>query len=61
MNKLLVMTEEDGKTTYLTFMSKDEAVEYAKQLTNGAVEAISGYENSETLIALARFLQERKI
>ena len=58
---ILDMGEEDEKTTYLSFMSKDEAIAYAKQLTNGAIEAINPYENSDTLIALARFLQERKI
>jgi geranylgeranyl diphosphate synthase type II len=58
---ILDMGEEDEKTTYLTFMSKDEALEYARLLTNGAIEAISSYENSETLIELAKFLQERKV
>ena len=58
---ILDMGEEDEKTTYLSFMSKDEATDYARQLTNGAIDAISSYKNSDTLIALAEFLQERKI
>lgn len=53
--------EEDEKTTYLSFMSVDEAAQYARELTDGAVNAISVYENSETLIELARFLQERTV
>jgi geranylgeranyl pyrophosphate synthase len=58
---LLDMGEEDSKTTYLTFMSVDAAKEYASQLTNGAINAVSEYKNSETLIALANFLQERTV
>lgn len=58
---ILDMGEEDEKTTYLTFMSVEESKEYAKSLTDTAVNAISGYENSGTLIELARFLQERSI
>lgn len=58
---LLDMGEEDSKTTYLTFMSEAQAKEYASQLTNGAISAVSEYKNSETLIALAKFLQERTV
>ena len=55
------MGEEDQKTTYLSFMSKDEAVAYAEELTEKAVAAISGIEGSETLVGLARFLAAREV
>ncbi len=58
---LLDMGQEDEKTTYLTFMSEDGAREYAAKLTDDAVNAVSGYKSSETLVALARFLQERTV
>ncbi len=53
--------EEDEKTTFLTFMTKDEAVKYADALTEKAVKAISGLKNNETLTALAYYLAKRKI
>ena len=53
--------EEDEKTTFLTFMSNDEAKKYATSLTEKAVSAVSGIKGSETLISLAYFLLDRKI
>ena len=58
---ILDMGEEDEKTTYLTFMTKAEAEEYAKVLTEKAVDAIKDYNNSETLIGIARFLAKREV
>ncbi len=57
---LLDMGEEDNKTTYLTFMSAEQARSYARELTDKAISAIEGYKSSEALISLARFLQDRK-
>ena len=48
-----------GKTTFITFMSVDEAREYAEKLTNEAISAISSYKGSETLAAFAKYLLER--
>lgn len=52
---------EDEKTTYLTFMSRDEAESYARKLTDTAVNAISGFLRNENLTALARYLAVRSI
>lgn len=53
--------EEDEKTTFLTFMSKEEAKKYAADLTEKAVSAISGFKDSKTLTELAYFLKDRKV
>ena len=53
--------EEDEKTTFLTFMTRDEAQKYADELTEKAVKAIGVLKNSEALIALARFLAKREV
>lgn len=58
---LLDMGEEDGKTTYLSFMSEDEARNYAAKLTENAINAVKNFEHSETLIELAEFLRERTV
>ena len=53
--------EEDGKTTFLTFMTSDEARQYAEALTEKAVKAISTVKNSETLTSLAYYLAKRQV
>ncbi len=53
--------EEDEKTTFLSFMTTDEARQYADALTEKAVKAVSGLKNNETLIALAYYLAKRQI
>lgn len=58
---LLDMGEEDEKTTYLSFMTAKEAAEYAASLTENAVNAVSGFGKSENLVALARFIRDRKV
>ncbi len=58
---ILDMGEEDEKTTYLSFMTKAEAEEYANSLTDKAIDAIKDYNGSETLIELARFLAQREV
>lgn len=57
---LLDMGEEDEKTTYLSFMTKEEAVEYAASLTEKAVRAVSGLKNNRVLTELAVFLRDRR-
>ena len=52
--------EKDKKSTYLSFYSVDEALNYAKELTRDAVSAISKYENSEFLQELAIYLIDRR-
>ena len=53
-------TDEDrNKTTFLTFMSIEEARAYAKRLTDEAKEAIADFENNEILCELADYLLTR--
>ena len=52
---------EDGKTTFLTFYTVEEAKALASELTETAINAIKDYEGSEFLIALAENLNSRKI
>lgn len=58
---LLDCGEEENKTTYLSFMSAEQASEYAARLTSDAVEAISGYKNNEILTDLAGYLLDRTV
>lgn len=51
--------EESGKTTFLTFMTVEEAREYSEELTDEAIEAVSAFEGSDNLIALAKYLLYR--
>ena len=48
-----------GKTTFMNFFSADEALLYARQLTESAKRAIADYAGSETLCELAEYLLER--
>lgn len=50
----------DGKTTFLSFMSADEARSYARRVTDAAIDAVAGYKGSETLVALAEWLLTRR-
>ena len=52
--------DKNEKTTFLSFMSAPEAMEYAKKVTNEACEAIRPYANSELLIGFAEMLLKRK-
>lgn len=51
---------DENKETFLSFMSVDEAMEFAKAETEKAVSAISKYETDEELSSLAYFLLRRK-
>ena len=58
---LLDMGSEDNKTTFLTFMTPDEARAKIDELTECAVNAISSFERSETLVEFARYLSSRTV
>ncbi len=52
---------ESGKTTVLSFMSRDEARSLAITLTQGAVAAIRPYHGSDALVELAVWLAGRSV
>ncbi len=58
---LLDIGTEDNKTTFLSFMTKEEAQRKIDELTDGAIEAISGFKNNETLTFFARYLSKREL
>ncbi len=52
--------DKNDKTTFLSFMSPEEALSYAKNLTEEAVKEIKDFKNNENLVALAYMLLNRK-
>ena len=50
---------EQGKVTFLHFLSPEEAMAYAEKLTESAEQLLTPFENADTLRALARYLLER--
>ena len=60
LGKPIGSDSENGKTTFTTIHTVDEAREIAKKLTSDAKSAIAGYDNSERLIELADFLLSRQ-
>ena len=60
LGKKIGSDKENGKTTFLSFYSVEDAIEYAKRLTDEAVIALRGIENAQSLSDLAYFLLERK-
>ena len=52
---------EDNKTTFLSFMTVDEAKAKINELTDEAISAISKYDGSETLTQFARYLSSREV
>ncbi len=60
LGKPIGSDSENFKSTFLTHMSIDEAENYAFSLTEDAKNAISGYEGSENLLALADYLLIRE-
>lgn len=53
-------SENENKTTFLTFMDRRSAFEYAERLTNEAISIANRYEGGEMLASLAEFLLHRK-
>ncbi len=58
---ILDMGTEDNKTTFLSFMSKEDAIKKIDELTSEAISVISKYEGSETLIEFAKYLSTREV
>ena len=52
--------KDSNKTTFMKFFTPKEARAYAQSLTDDAVSALEGLEDSERLVALAMLLCERK-
>ncbi len=52
--------EREGKCTFLSHFTAEEALDYAEGLTDEAVSAVSEYEGSGFLEQLARFLSKRR-
>ncbi len=61
IDDLLDDGEEAEKTTYLTYMSREEAKAYAHKLTDEAISEISRIKGSEVLVALAKSLADRTV
>ncbi len=53
-------SEKENKTTFLTFMDRKSAFEYAEKLTQVAICAIQKYNGGEILSSLAELLLYRK-
>ena len=52
--------KEHEKNTFLSFYTIEEAQFYADRLTAEAIDAIRSFEESETLVSLAKWLATRK-
>lgn len=59
LGKAVHADEKLDKTTFLSFMSIDEAKEYAKRETEKAIDCIKQYNGSEVLTELACWLLNR--
>lgn len=60
LGKPIGSDSDSGKTTFVTLMSMEKAHAYAGKLTDDAKAAVSVYEGSEILSALADYLLTRK-
>ncbi len=60
LGKPIGSDQKNAKTTFLSFMHAEAAMEYAKKVTDEACEAIRDHAGSETLCALAAYLLTRK-
>lgn len=59
LGKNVGVDEAREKNTFLSFFSVEEASDYAKRLTDEAIDSIRSYPGSEALCDLARWLFER--
>lgn len=59
LGKHIGKDKDSGKTTFMTYMSVEEARDYAAKLTQEAVDAISVRKKSGTLAAFAEYLLVR--
>lgn len=60
LGKRVHSDETNGKNTFLSFCTVQEAEFYAEQLTERACNAIRRYPSSEVLTALAQWLRKRE-
>ncbi len=60
LGKTVGKDEKSSKTTFLTYMSVENAMKEAERLTSDAIASISKYKKSEILTELAKYLLERK-
>lgn len=59
LGKPIGSDSKQGKTTYLSFMSIDEAKKSARELTDRAVRAICSFNGSDVLCDFAEYLYSR--
>ena len=59
LGKPIGSDKEENKTTFLSFLSASEALEYAQKLTQRAISSIRNFENASVLIELALNLLKR--
>ena len=59
LGKPIGSDKEENKTTFLSFLSASEALEYAQKLTQRAISSIQNFENASVLIELALNLLKR--
>lgn len=59
LGKSVGSDQRDGKTTFMSFYSVEDAKEYAKQLTKEAIGALDNVPRTESLVELAEYLMER--
>ena len=59
LGKTVGSDAEEGKTTFLSFLTVEEARVHAERLNAQAIAALQTYENNEFLIRLAEYLLRR--
>ena len=60
LGKPIGSDSENGKVTFLSFMSIEEATSFAERTADEAAEFISKYENCDVLCALAEYTAKRR-
>jgi geranylgeranyl pyrophosphate synthase len=60
LGKSIGSDERARKTTFLTYYSPKEALDYAVEVTNKAKSALEGFEGNQYLLAIADHLLNRK-
>ena len=59
LGKPIGSDEKNQKNTFLSYMSIEDAMQYAKRLTSDAESCVSCYSGADTLCQLAKYLLER--
>jgi geranylgeranyl diphosphate synthase type II len=60
LGKTVGKDSEHNKTTFMSFMTPDEALKCADEITKSAIKRISAYPDTEMLVELAKYLLQRK-